>query len=250
MKLVYFLTLITYIFTSSITTPDNIIEWLKENTTRYDRDNLTCYIITNSDAYINSNQYDILYDLMKEAQQNYNFSYILTVVDRIPQVSEPAKVFAEDLQELMAKENFTEHQRSIVMVFSIGDREFSIEAGYDALKVFDGNRAKRYLEIISTKLSKGNYFEAFEQLLRYYKNNYVPPSDSSSGSNILSTLAVIGLILVIIILRVVCKYVCGCECQSSSSYSYSSHRYHHHSSGGKRSGGRVKSHGSGASGRW
>ena len=143
MKFVIFLVLLSYILTSSITTPEEIIDWLNENKTRYDKEGINCYIITNSTTYININQYNILYNIMKEAKNKTTFDYVLTVVDHIDMtVNEPAKKFAEDLQELMGNNYFIDHPKSIVMIFAMANKKFSNEAGYEALQKFSGERAK------------------------------------------------------------------------------------------------------------
>ena len=195
---------------------------------------------------------------MKEAKKNTNFDYVLAVVDHIDMnVNEPAKKFAEDLQELMGRELFIEHQKSIVMVFAIVDRKFSIEAGYDALQKFSGDRLAKYLDLIKTNLQNKDYYTAFSKLLGYFRDNYNPPSTPSSdntgsSTNVLSIVVCVVAVVLIIIIRLVCKYYCGCR--DSYSYSYSSHRgyhsHHHHSSSRGKSGGGAKSHGSGASGGW
>ena len=260
MKRVIFVILISYILTSSITTPEEIIDWLKENRTLYDKENISCYIITNSTDYINLNQYDLLYNLMKEAKNNTNFDYVLVVVDHIDMsVNEPAKKFAEDLQASMGRENFIEHQKSIVMVFAMVDRKFSIEAGYDASQKFSGDRLAKYLDLITANLQNKNYYTAFSKLLGYFRDNYNPPltpssDNTGSSTNVLSIVACVVFIVLIIIIRLVCKYYCGCR-DSYSYSSYSSHHghrshHHHHSSSRGKSGGGAKSHGSGASGGW
>ena len=260
MKRVIFVILISYILTSSITTPEEIIDWLKENRTLYDKENISCYIITNSTDYINLNQYDLLYNLMKEAKNNTNFDYVLVVVDHIDMsVNEPAKKFAEDLQASMGRENFIEHQKSIVMVFAMVDRKFSIEAGYDASQKFSGDRLAKYLDLIKANLQNKNYYTAFSKLLGYFRDNYNPPltpssDNTGSSTNVLSIVACVVFIVLIIIIRLVCKYYCGCR-DSYGYSSYSSHHghrshHHHHSSSRGKSGGGAKSHGSGASGGW
>lgn len=264
MKRIIFVTLISYILTSSITTPEEIIDWIKENKTLYDKDNISCYILTNSTDYIDLNQYDLLYNVMKEAKKNTNFDYVLAVVDHIDMsVNEPARKFAEDLQALMGRELFIEHQKSVVMVFAIVDRKFNIEAGYDASLKFSGDRLAKYLDLIKTNLQNKDYHTAFSKLLGYFRDNYYPPSTPSSDNNgsstdVLSIVVIVVVVVLVIIIRLVCKYYCGCK--DSYSYSYSSHsgyrshhshhNYHHHSSSRGKSGGGAKSHGSGASGGW
>ena len=250
MKRVIFVILISYILTSSITTPEEIIDWVNENKTLYDKENISCYIITNSTDYINLNQYDLLYNIMKEAKKNTNFDYVLAVVDHIDMnVNEPVKKFAEDLQELMGRELFIEHQKSIVMVFAMVDRKFSIEAGYDALQIFSGDRLAKYLDSIRTYLQNKDYYTAFSKLLAYFRDNDNPSSDTNVSS-------IVWWVVFVVIFVVVCVYSCCCGSENSRSYSYSSHHghysHHHHSSSSGKSGGGggVQSHGSGASGGW
>ena len=250
MKRVIFVILISYILTSSITTPEEIIDWVNENKTLYDKENISCYIITNSTDYINLNQYDLLYNIMKEAKKNTNFDYVLAVVDHIDMnVNEPVKKFAEDLQELMGRELFIEHQKSIVMVFAMVDRKFSIEAGYDALQIFSGDRLAKYLDSIRTYLQNKDYYTAFSKLLAYFRDNDNPSSDTNVSS-------IVWWVVFVVIFVVVCVCSCCCGSENSRSYSYSSHHghysHHHHSSSSGKSGGGggVQSHGSGASGGW
>ena len=250
MKRVIFVILISYILTSSITTPEEIIDWLKENKTLYDKENISCYILTNSTDYINLNQYDLLYNVMKEAKKNTNFDYVLAVVDHIDMsVNDPAKKFAEDLQASMGRELFIEHQKSIVMVFAMVDRKFSIEAGYDALQIFSGDRLAKYLDSIRTYLQNKDYYTAFSKLLAYFRDNDNPSSDTNVFS-------IVWWVVFVVIFVVVCVYSCCCGSENSRSYSYSSHHghysHHHHSSSSGKSGGGggVQSHGSGASGGW
>ena len=229
MKLFFFLTLLSNIIASSLITPEKIIELLKENTTLYDKEGINCYIIKDSNKYINLNQYDALYNIMKDAQSNTGFEYVLTVVDEL---SLSAKKFAENLQQLMTEENFIEQRKSIMIVFDMYNQRYSIEEGYDALHQFPAERVQEYLDYIAEDLRNKNYYTAFSTLLGYFRDNYKP----SVLLKILAVILFIVLVIVFIVIRFVCRYSCGCR--ESFSYSYRSH------------GGGTKAHGSGASRGW
>ena len=207
---------------------------LKENTTLYDKEGINCYIITDSTKYINLNEYNALYNIMKDAQNNTGFEYVLTIVDEL---SLSAKKFAENLQQLMIDNKFIEQQKSIMIVFDMYNQQFSIEEGYDALQQFPAERVQEYLDYIAEDLRNKNYYTAFSTLLGYFRDNYKP----SVLLKILAVILFIVLVIVFIVIRFVCRYYCGCR--GSISYSYRSH--HHHSGGGG-----TKAHESGASGGW
>ena len=229
MKLFFFLTLLSYIIASSLITPENIIEMLSKNTTLYDKEGINCYIIKDSNKYINLNEYDALYNIMKDAQNNTGFEYVLIILDEL---SLSAKKFAENLQQLMVDNNFIVQQKSIMMVFDMYNQQFSIEEGYDALQQFPAERVQEYLDFIVEDLRNKNYYTAFSTLLGYFRDNYKP----SVLLKVLAVILFIVLVIVFIVIRFVCRYYCGCR--GSISYSYRSH------------GGGAKAHGSGASGGW
>lgn len=214
MKLLCFLTFVSYIVTTTITETEDIIQWLKGKKEKYDLQGRNCYVITNSTDYIDRKQVSHFYQLELEAKSKNNLDYVLVVVDSIPQnTTNPGHSFAIKLQDRMAEENFINYDNSVVMLFALGDRNVSIETGPTAEAKFSDARLLTFVEAIKPDLRDKDYYAAFSNLLSYFIENVNPPTPTPGDNSKFkyTTPLIIGISAVIVIV-VIIVLVKNCDC--------------------------------------
>ena len=279
MKLFCFLPLVSYVITSTIITTEDIMQMIKKEKTKYDPDGKKCYMIANTTKYITKNEWALLYQLEKEAKSMNHFDYVFVIVESIPyNSSNPAKKFTENLQNSMSNANYIIKTNSIVILFAMADRQFSIKTGLSVQSTFSDSRVEKYLNLIKNDLANQKYYKAYSTLLGYFRDNYNPPSPSpspSSGgdSKVTAPMVIGGLAVIVVCFTLI--YLCNRFCPSVFSSSSSSNtdsatydypnaplysdnynpqppKHHHHPPKPKpapKSKG-AKAHGGGASGGW
>ena len=225
MKILCFLALVSCVITSRIIQTDDIMQMLKRDKTKYDPEGKRCYIITNSTTtYITQNQQALLYNIQKEAQKNNTFEYVLVVVDSIPDLgSNPAHTFASNLKSSMINGGYITRGNSIIIIFAMIDRQFNIETDTNSRAKFSDDRVVKYLDLIKNDLVNKNYYNAFSTLLGYFRDNYYPPTPNSEEDSTVTTLILIGGLVVIAIgfaLISLCNRYCPSSSSSNNSATY------------------------------
>lgn len=141
---------------------------------------------------------------------------------------------------------------SLISAFAIEDRLSTIKTGETVRKSLSDSTAKTILNNRNTELQNGNYDKAMEDLIDDIINNYGKSdsgSDDSGDSKIWWTILKVAGVILLVIILIFCKCVCGIDLGGHN------HRFggHHGPGRGGHFGGGGGGHhggGGGASSSW
>ena len=144
---------------------------------------------------------------------------------------------------------------SLISAFAIEDRLSTIKTGETVKKSLSDSTVKTILNNRKTELQSGNYDKAMEDLINDIINNYGKSdsgSDDSGGSKVWWTVIKVIAVILLVLLFIFCKCVCGIDLSVCFGSGHHHGGGHHGGGGGGHHGGGGGYHGGGggASSSW
>jgi len=138
------------------------------------------YLEKSSQAYTNMMNYVLeIQDLKKFQVYIYFIDSISSkyTINFLLSSRKDIKKFVNDLAWVLLKGNVDADKNSLIILFSINDRQNRIRTGENVRKFLSDSKASSYLQRLKSKLQSGNYIDALDDLM--YNINWRLTKDTS-----------------------------------------------------------------------